>query len=236
MEMLKLLAVHGRLTASEIARRLAIHQSSASRQLRSLQDAGLVYKPDFRHFAPDYGLLHLAGIAMDGFSEVGAAVKVCTRIHRDTGYGTAAAVLRHGRLIYLARLAPEPNASPVFVSDSDYPVYRSSLGLAIAYALNKGKMVGTLRTAQGGDTASTGTLREFSRVVIDGFAKHGFLYLTDFEQKKFNAASLFTTLRGPAALAVYSNTSDASPEELKPILELGVAEIEWSIAQKESEN
>lgn len=231
--MLRLLAEHGQLTASEIARKLSVHQSSASRQLRSLQDAGLVYKPDFHHFALDYGVLLLAGVAMEGFREVGAAVMVCTRIHRDTGYGTAAAVLRNGRLIYLARLAPQTDASLVLVSDSDYPVFRSSPGLAIAYAQSGEKLSETLRVCRGGEEASEGTLRTLSRATIDSFKAHGFLYLPDFEKKKFNAASLFTTARGPAALAVFSDTHKASPEQLKPILEKGVAELEQNIAERE---
>lgn len=233
MEVLRLLAVHGRCTASEIARNLKIHQSSVSRQLRSLQDAGFVYKPDFHHFAPDHGLLLLAGLAMEGFSEVGAAVTVCTRIRRDTGFGTAAAVLRNGRLIYLARLSPETDASLVMVSDSGYPVYRSSLGLAVSYSQSRDNLIEVLRASQGGENASEDTLGKLSRETRNSFKRHGFLYLPNFEQKKFNAASLFTTVRGTAALAVFSETRHASPGQVKPVLEQGIVELEHIIAMKE---
>ena len=93
LEILKLLAEEGRITASFAAARLGIHQSSASRLLMSLQKAGLVRKPDFHSFAPDFGLLSFAGMAMEGFPEAAASVEVCDRIARESGHCASVATL-----------------------------------------------------------------------------------------------------------------------------------------------
>ncbi|SDT21805.1 helix-turn-helix domain-containing protein [Microlunatus soli] len=48
------------MTATEIARRVGLHQSSVSRILATLSEAGHVRKNDAGRFVPDYGVLALA--------------------------------------------------------------------------------------------------------------------------------------------------------------------------------
>ena len=61
LKVLELLAENDKMTASAIAEKLGLHQSSASRLLNSLVTAGLVCKPSFHSFSLDYGVLLFAG-------------------------------------------------------------------------------------------------------------------------------------------------------------------------------
>ena len=51
------------LSATEISQKVGLHTSNISRTLRVLIDAGYVRKPSYHSFAPDLGLLALAGSA-----------------------------------------------------------------------------------------------------------------------------------------------------------------------------
>ncbi|MFC7625206.1 helix-turn-helix domain-containing protein [Microlunatus sp. GCM10028923] len=60
LQMLRILADDGPLTATELGARLGIHQSSASRGLAALIEAGYVRKDDHGRFECSYGVLGLA--------------------------------------------------------------------------------------------------------------------------------------------------------------------------------
>lgn len=62
-----LVEADGPLSASEIARRVGLHQSSVSRILSTLSAAGYVRKTGYRSFAPDFGVLSLGAAAVDKF-------------------------------------------------------------------------------------------------------------------------------------------------------------------------
>ena len=230
VDILRLLAQKNNLTASDIAIHLGIHQSSASRQLRSLVDAGLVYKPDYHSFALDYGILLFAGIAIEGFKEIETSAKICTEIHHETGYGVAAAVLRDGRLIYLARISPYPDASLVLVNDPGFPVHRSSLGLYLSYAQGPDKMRKIIETSMG-ETKDSTELDTLLQMVNNSISRNGFLYLQDFGLNRFNAATVFTTPRGCASLAIYSDSHDATEKDCASILRKGVTRIEQQFVE-----
>ncbi len=210
VEVLKLLARHGPMTATALASELGLHQSSASRLLRSLQQAGLVHKPAYHSFSIDYGALLLAGVAMRGFGEVAASTQVAMEIHSRTGHGAAAAVLRENRLIYLAQVHPGANAAITLISDSSFPVHQSSLGLALALAEGKDSLrrvvIGSCK--QSGVANPDAEAERTVHMACESMREHGFLFIKK-EDGTFNGAMTFKTPRGTAGFAIYGARQDA---------------------------
>jgi len=223
IKVLRYLAQHKKRTATEIARHLGIHQSSASRILRSLEQEHFVYKPDYHSFALDYGVLLFAGLAMDCFPSIAASAKVCNDIHASTGYGAASAIMLDGRLIYKATIGPVMNASLELINDPSFPIHVSSAGLLLAYHCGKNTMLKMVRASQ--EKFKTRWDRpgeELYETVDQSMQKHGFLFLKDFASNRFNGAMLFEAEGTPTALAVYSESCYAKPERIKDILQKGI--------------
>ena len=228
LEILKLLAEEGRLTASSAAERLGIHQSSASRLLMSLQKAGLVRKPDFHSFAPDFGLLSFAGAAMESFPEVPVCADVCGRLARDYGCCSTAATLFRGRLIYLAWVEPGAPLGLKLVDDSRFPIYRSSLGLVLAYRLGRQGMLDLLEeklSEDGVPEAASEALR-LHDLVESGMAADGFLDLKGVGHNAFNFAMDFEGESGHFAYALFAGAGELGKQKAKTAL---MSAIDWSV-------
>jgi DNA-binding IclR family transcriptional regulator len=227
LAVLRLLAEHGELSATEIARRLGLHQSSASRMLRALEEAGFVCKPAFRRFALDYGVLHFAGVAMERFPEVAAAVRVCAGLHARTGFGAAAGLLRGNRLVYLAQMHAGAQGAVTLISASDFPLHLSSLGLVLLQRQLGAGMIPVLAESiarHGAETAPRAP-RPLYDLVRRAVARDGLLYLEHYGPNRFNAAGIFETWRGPAALAVYGSEKEVRRERVVACLRGALAEL-----------
>lgn len=219
LTVLRLLARKGEATATEIAAELGLHQSSASRMLRSLEREGFVCKPSFRSFALDYGVLVFAGATMEGFPEVAASVSACNRLSAKTGWNTAAAILREDRLVYIARISGGGNAAD-FVSTSNFPLHLSSLGLILLHRQLGRKMIPVLATSMAKDPSRRGPFRpeQLYRHVDESIAREGVLVLEKFALNAFNVSGLFETRRGPAALAIHGSDPKTKPVDVVPVL------------------
>ncbi len=195
LEVLRLLAAKGALTSSAIAEELGIHQSSASRLLKSLRSAGLVRKPNFHRFSVGYGVLHLAGIAMESVPIIPASVKVCTELRAKTVCGAAAGTLWDDRIVYFARILSDPSATPVLVERSDFPIEKSALGLLLLHRrLQEGKA--------GGSTLS----QQLRDSIGKSLEEHGILYVENIHTNRFAAAIEFQVDDLPSALLLHSET------------------------------
>ncbi len=234
LEILRLLAEEGRITASSAAESLGIHQSSASRLLMSLQKAGLVRKPDFHSFAPDFGLLAFGGMAMGSFPETAASVEACDRLARESGHCAAAATLFQGRLIYLARVSPPPASSLTLVDDSRFPVYRSSLGLLLAFRLGRQAMTELLSgkmLADGVPQADEEAAKLYA-AVRKSVEDKGLLDLKGLGGNVFNYALDFETPSGRFALALFSGSGELPLSKAKALLAQGVASVKEHVERK----
>lgn len=225
LEILKLLAEEGRTTASAVAESLGIHQSSASRLLLSLQKAGLVRKPDFHSFAPDFGLLAFAGTAMGGFPEVEVCAEVCGRLSRENFCCATAATLFRGRLIYLARTGDSQEPSLKLVDDSNFPISRSSLGLLLAYRLGRDGMIelldGKLRDGLASDPEAE-ALR-LHAMVESSLAEEGLMALRGVGANSFNYALDFESGSGRFAYALFSSSGEMTAVHAKAELKDAIA-------------
>jgi DNA-binding transcriptional ArsR family regulator len=209
LTILQLLAERGGLSATAIAVELGVTQSSATRLLQSLQKAGLVYKPHFRCFALDIGILRLAGMALDSFPIVKAAVSLCNRLHEQHGLGFTVATIDQARLVYLAHITEAPNAGLKMVDRSDFPLARSSLALSILH--REGKSI-FMKHITSDDAESLWARCESS------VASHNFLYLTRFAGNRTNAAMPFVLQGRTYAAALFSKEQKIDNTSAKKLL------------------
>jgi len=226
LEILKLLAEEGRITASAAAKRLGIHQSSASRLLMSLQKAGLVRKPDFHSFAADFGLLSFAGVAMNSFPEVAVCAERCGRMAQERNCSATAATLFRGRLIYLARVAPGGAGALRLVDDSRFPIQRSSLGLLLAYRLGREEMLKllTAKLKEEQSPSPEDDAEALYKMTDRSLGEHGLLDLKGIGENSFNYAMDFETPSGRFAYALFSSSGGLTREEAKASLSAAVDE------------
>lgn len=223
---LKLLAKNKKMTASAIALKLDIHQSSASRLLKSLLEAGFVRKPDFHSFALDYGVLLFGGIAMQGFPIVGISADICKTLKEKYDIEAAVAILRDERLVYLARTGNNNTASITLVDDSNFPIHRSSLGLALSHNEGHEQMREIIRASMISYGEVDYTLDHICNIATGSIEKHNFLYLKNFADNTLNAAKLFEFDNTPAALAIFTNSETSlTPSKANKILDEGIEEI-----------
>ncbi len=224
LEILRIVAERKSVTATELAGILGIHQSSASRHLKSLYDAGYVRKPDFHSFAPDYGVLLFAGTAMKAFPLVESSAEICSAISAKHGVGAAVAVLVRKRIVYLSWISPDDRKTFHIVDESDFPVFKSSLGLVLSY-MDDGK---ALRKSLAGDKEMGKTEAEKLYNLVDSQIKgRGFLYLKDFHMNRFNAAMGFESPDGSgnAAIAIFSKDRMMDEDKVEKVLKESVSKL-----------
>lgn len=90
------------LTVSDVAARLAVHRSTASRLLAGLQTYGLVdYDDRERCYRPGLGLVSLAGLALNRFPGRALARRALFALRDRTGESTHLSVLDHTDVVYL---------------------------------------------------------------------------------------------------------------------------------------
>ncbi|HCE44412.1 MAG TPA: hypothetical protein DET40_12765 [Lentisphaeria bacterium] len=224
LEILRIITERKSVTATEIAGILGIHQSSASRHLKSLYDAGYVRKPDFHSFAPDYGILLFAGTAMKAFPLVEYSAEICSEINRKYGFGAAVAVLIRKRLVYLAWISPDDRRAFHIVDETDFPVFKSSMGLLLSYMDDRKDLKRRLLDDKHMEEAEGKKLFELVDAQMDD---REFLYLKNFHVNKFNAAIGFEVPDEPrrAALAIFSKDKLINVEEAEKILKEEISRI-----------
>jgi DNA-binding IclR family transcriptional regulator len=213
LEILRLLAVNKRMTASKLAQEIGIHQTSASRMLQSLQKAKLVYKPDFHSFAPDIGIFALGSIAMRSFPIVDRAIDACVKLKMETGLEMAVATLFEEKMFYFTA-----SESKKTFYDSNFPIHVSSIGLLLAHSMGKRTALRMIRASIKNPTYPGYEANQLYNTVDESLQKHGFLYLRDFLDNKINCAIKFQFERGEAGLAIFSKQNYLSVEESGKIL------------------
>lgn len=223
MKILELLAENGRMTATDIAAKLGIHQSSASRLLNSLVEAGMVHKPKFKSFEVDYGILLFAGKTIHHFPLITRATIVCDKIvSMHPGYNATVGIIFRDRVVYLTTLTN--TSSLVLIDNQTYPIYKSSLGRLLAYRQGREKAIEIL--TQSVQRANVSESAEAMYEKVDASVKkYGFLFMENEYHNKSNAALDFKFQDTEACLAVYSKTEMGRPEELHLILDSAIAEI-----------
>jgi len=117
------------LTATAIAERVGLHVSNVSRTLAVLARHGYVRKPTYHSFAPDLGVLALAGAAASRLPVVARTGAVVRELARASGLTAALAVLHRGQVLYLHRCGPVGEGSSAIAGG--WPLHLSVVGLRL---------------------------------------------------------------------------------------------------------
>lgn len=211
--MLRLLALNKRMTASNLAKEIGVHQTSATRMLQSLQKAKLVYKPDFHSFAPDIGIFALGSIALGAFPIVDRALDASIQLKLETGLEMAVATLYDEKLFYF--VASESHRT---FYDSSFPIHLSSIGLLLMHSFGKKDALRLIRASIKRSNDPRYDANQLYSRVDDSLATHGFLYLENFLDNKINCAAKFQFERGEAGLAIFSKQKTLSVDEADKLL------------------
>lgn len=134
------------LSATDISKKIGLHTSNVSRTLRVLIDAGYVRKPTYHSFAPDLGLLALAGVAAWHHPlciHSSAEIKALTE--RLTLQVTLAGLFQE-QIIYLQRCSP--GHEPVQAGSMRFPLHRSVVALRLLLELPQAKALDVLEASK----------------------------------------------------------------------------------------
>ncbi|WP_152363315.1 IclR family transcriptional regulator [Microlunatus speluncae] len=124
----------GPLTATEVAGRVGMHQTTASRILADLIAVGYVRKISYREFAPDFGLLALGVEASRHFALLDRPRLAMERSAQlCSGLTVSLCMLWRDRLLYFDRAAR--GVETVSFTGQDYPLHLSSPGLLFCLKL-----------------------------------------------------------------------------------------------------
>lgn len=121
------------LSATEIARRCGVHQSSASRALATLAAEGYVRKIGYRSFAPDYGVLELAITASHRFDLVDkprAAMREAAELV-DGLMVSICMLWRHQTIYFLRTTKTTKGGRSIAFSGAGFPLHMSSPALLL---------------------------------------------------------------------------------------------------------
>lgn len=135
------------LSASEIGRRMGLHQSSVSRILATLAAAGYVRKTGYRSFAPDFGVLSLGAAAIKKFTLVHkprAAIVQAAEL--AAGLSVTLSVLWRGEVIYFLRT--KKGEQPTLFAELSWPLHLSAAAVRLLLDLPEEEALGLLRTSR----------------------------------------------------------------------------------------
>ncbi|MDQ8208590.1 helix-turn-helix domain-containing protein [Coraliomargarita sp. SDUM461003] len=134
------------LSATEISQKVGLHTSNVSRTLRVLIDAGYVRKPSYHSFAPDLGLLALAGSAARHHPLCIHSAAAIKSLSTQLELQTSLAGLFREQIIYLQRCAP--GGEPVQAGTMKFPLHLSVVALRLLLELPQAKAIDALEASK----------------------------------------------------------------------------------------
>ncbi|CAM3281336.1 helix-turn-helix domain-containing protein [Occultella aeris] len=222
------------LTGSEVARRLGVHQSSASRILTTLSESGYIRKDTSGAFVPEYGVFALA-LAAGRVPFLRAARAPIEEIATEQpGVMLAMAVLWREELIYLLR-ARQGTETVTFWTGT-WPLNVSILGLKLLLPLPEDDALRILRASRarygwGGDPSVVPSTEAGVLAAARQAHSDDILVLQDwlYPGHIAGAIDVQTPEPHPVALAVVDDHDGAfTPDQLKLLLHQARRRIEQS--------
>ena len=236
LEALRLLVEANRpLTATEIARTIGIHQSSASRILKTLAAAGYVRKAGYHSFAADFGVLALGATAIGNFAFAHRPRAAMTAIAEETvGLSVVLATVWRGEILYFLRM--QRGHEPTLLSVGGFPLHLSSLALRLLLDRPVEEALDLLRTSRarhGWDrpTPAVPATEEETLARAREMLEHDCLVLDHWYMPDIVSASIPIEAPGepPAALALSGPSDAASHEKILVWLQKGRREVERAL-------
>lgn len=224
------------MTATEIARRFGLHQSSISRVLATLTELGYVRKTANRRFVPDYGVLSLAS-ATSQFPLVRKPRRAMEDIaEQHPGVMVSICMLWREQMIYFLRTAKD--ADTIEFWGPGFPLHLSSPGLRMLVDLPDKQALKIL--AQSRDRYGWGGVRptvpDTERVLLTRAKKlveHDVLILDRWADPTNvgGAIPIETNEEHPVALAITGDRSIADDATLRLWLHDARRTVESALAE-----
>lgn len=214
----------GPLSATDIARRCGLHQSSASRILATLAEEGYVRKDSYHSFVPDYGVLALGVAGQSRFELIEKPrYAIADAAQRCRGLSVTLSMLWRGQMLYFLRSTGSNR--PVLFEGDGYPMHLSSPALLFVSAMPDTEALALLRLSRRrfGWERPTAKVPASERAVLTlarRLAKHECLILSNWTEPNHVSASI-NLLRHdghPLAIAITGDRDVASDDELRLLL------------------
>lgn len=224
LHILRMLVDEGEpLTATEVARRIGLHQSSASRILATLTEVGYVRKNEHGRFVPDYGVLAL-GSATTRLPLISRPRQAFEQLVGEHPHLTVSmCMLWRDEMIYLLRATS--GSEPLAFWSGGFPLNISTPGLRLLVDLPQPDAVEILRASRqrfgwGGrpeivPATEEGVLDKARSLVADDV-----LILSDWHREHHvgGAIPLDTPEPHPVALAIVDDSGRLGPDKLTLLL------------------
>lgn len=236
LEILRLLVeANVPLTATEIAKKVGLHQSSVSRILKTLAVAGYVRKPDYHSFAVDFGVLTLGGNAIRNFAIANKPKAALAELaERSHGLLVSLAALWRGQVIYFLRM--QKGHEPVVFSAGGFPLHLSSPALRLMLEMPHADAVELLASSRkryGWDRPSEKVPATADALLrcARGMLRHEGLILDAWQGPERLSAAIPVEVPGaaPAALAISGPRDAASHETILLLLQEGRRAVEAAL-------
>jgi DNA-binding IclR family transcriptional regulator len=220
LDILRLLAeAEGPLTATAIAERIGLHPSNVSRTLRVLIEAGYVRKPSYHSFAPDLGLLALAGSMARSHPLCVVSQPVVEELSNRLGLTVTLAGLFQEQIVYLQTC--QPGGSAVMAGVTRWPLHRSVVALRLLLDLPKKRALALLEASRrrygwerptAAVPETPAACLEAARVALQGEA----LWLRGWNSANQQQVAIALSIPGQPALAL---ACDGRPSDEHIIIE-----------------
>lgn len=232
-----LVDARGPLTATEIGRRMGMHQSSISRILATLADAGFAQR-FAQGFGPDFGVLSLSAASLNKYDLAQRPRRVLEAAANECpGYTFALSVLWRGQIIYFLRTM-SGQETRVFDADARWPLHLSAPALLLLQQLPEPEALELL--AGSGDRlgwstpgpeapASPSQALEKARIAD----QHGCIILDDWQAAGRRASAIALDLADypPVALSMAGPVDLHGPGEVRLILHSVRREVESAMTR-----
>jgi len=223
---------HRPMSPTEIAQRIGIHQTSASRILAELRQVGFVRKTTGRRFTPDYGVLTLSSAVHDfdlihkPRSVMEAAAK------RNPGAMFSLGMMWRDHIIYFLRT--QDGTETIDFIGSGYPLHLSTPGLRLLLELPEPEALAALRRSRerhGWDrtTPHVPATEEEALAAVRTFLSHDLLILDGWANPRNIAGAIPLATDEPVALSITTRTSATTRSDLALTLHQVRHEIQESL-------
>ena len=226
------------MTSTQIAERIGLHQSSASRILKALAAAGYVRKPDYHSFTVDYGVLALGSTAVAHFPWVNHPRRAVAEVaERCAGLSVSLCMLWQNQIIYFLRA--QKGHEPTILGASGFPLHLSSPALRLLIdqadntalaALNESKRrYGWERPTRRVPESAAACLKAARKLL-----ENDCLVLEDWQaENRVTAAIPVEAAEQPrAALAISGPADELKVEKIVALLHEGRSAVELAMAPK----
>ena len=236
LHILQMLVTEGSpMTATAVAKRLGMHQTSASRILATMIDVGYVRRDHAGLFEPDYGVLALASSTTRLPLITKPRPAVDRFIEKYPELNLTMCMLWRDELIYLLRV--QRTSEPVIFWSGAFPINISSPGLRLLVDLPDDEAISILRVSRerlgwGGRPETVPETEEELLSTARGLVVDEVLTLKNWYREDHigGAIPIETPEPHPVALAIVDNDGHLTTEKLTVLLHQVRRDIERCFA------